>query len=111
MTSDASSTPANAPGDADADARARRLTFRAWRRGFKEADMILGTFADEHLSKLDAAGLDEFERILDAPDQDLYAWVSGRAPVPEAYAGPVMDLLRSFGYFARTLWSGTSRGS
>ncbi len=97
--------------DIDAAARVRRLTFRAWRRGFKEADMILGTFADQHLAKLDSAGLDEFEHILSAPDQDLYAWITGREATPEAFQGQVMTMLRSFGYFARGLWAGHSAGS
>lgn len=93
------------------DARIRRLTFRAWRRGFKEADMVLGTFANQHLAKLDAASLDEFERILEVPDQDLYAWITGREALPAEYDGQVMTMLRSFGYFARTLWAGQSTGS
>lgn len=104
------STPSTPDSPLD-PARAGRLTFRAWRRGFKEADMILGSFADEHLAKLDTAGLDEFERLLDLPDQDLYAWITKREPTPPEFEGPVMDLLRSFGYFARTLWAGTSQGS
>ncbi len=76
--------------------RLEKLRYRAWRRGFREADLILGPFADRHLGELDARQLDAFERLLGAPDQDLYAWIIGREPTPEAHAGDVMDLIRKF---------------
>ncbi len=102
-------TSASHPIDPEA-ARIRRLTFRAWRRGFKEADLILGTFADQHLSELDSQGLDEFERLLEVADQDLYAWITRRSPAPQEFDGPVMSMLQSFGYFARSLWMGRTPG-
>ena len=34
------------------------------------------------LARLDEAGLDQFEALLAAPDQDVYAWLRGAAPVP-----------------------------
>ena len=42
--------------------RRKRLLFRAQRRGFKEVDLIFGQYAEAELSRLDAAGLDQFER-------------------------------------------------
>ena len=54
----------------DPEARLKRLTFRAWRRGFKEADLIMGRFADTKLYSLSAEEVDEFERLLDAPDTE-----------------------------------------
>jgi antitoxin CptB len=84
------------------DERLKKIRFRAWRRGFREADLILGPFADHHVHKLSAAQLDEFERLLDQPDQDLYAWIIGRQPAPESFAGEVLDLIRSFRFFARS---------
>lgn len=91
--------------DTARDARLRRLRFRAWRRGFKEADLVLGSFADEHLAKLDPAGVDAFEALLDVDDKDIYAWVTGREAPPPEHDTEVMRLLKSFGYFARTLWA------
>ncbi len=82
------------------DARLRKLTFRAWRRGFREADLILGPFADRHVAELDARQLDDFERLLEVPDADLYAWIIGAAPTPEAYATDVLDLIQGFRLFA-----------
>ncbi|MCQ3943411.1 MAG: succinate dehydrogenase assembly factor 2, partial [Alphaproteobacteria bacterium] len=51
------------------DDRRKKLRFRAWRRGFKEIDLILGAFADRRLAGLEEARVDEFERLLNAPDQ------------------------------------------
>lgn len=44
--------------------------------------MILGRFADRHLATMSASELEAFENILAAPDPDLFAWVTGRAPPP-----------------------------
>ena len=87
---------------ADPDARRRQLRFRAWRRGFREADLILGPFADTRLGGLTPLQLDEFETLLDQPDQDLYAWIIGTQPTPEAFDGEVLALIRSFRFDART---------
>ncbi len=81
---------------ADNDSRLKRLSFRCWRRGFREADMVLGPFCDQEGPKLSEAELDAFERLLEAQDQDIYEWAIGRAPVPPEHAGPVMDKLQAF---------------
>src|SRR4051794_14096611 len=80
--------------------RIEKLRYRAWRRGIRETDLILGPFADAHLAQLDARQLDLFEELLEAPDTDLYAWIVGRAPTPQAYESDVMELLRGFRFFA-----------
>jgi antitoxin CptB len=77
------------------DARLRRLAYRAWRRGVREADLILGPFADAHLAAFTPAQLDAFEALLDQPDPDLYAWVCG-APAPAPFEGEVLALIRAF---------------
>jgi antitoxin CptB len=73
--------------------RRRRLLFRAEHRGFKEADLVIGGFARARLPEMDAAALAEFETLLEIPDQDLYAWIVGREPVPDDFRGPVYDAL------------------
>ena len=50
------------------DERRKRLLFRCWHRGTKELDLIVGRFADAHLVDLTDAELDQFDRILEAPD-------------------------------------------
>lgn len=77
------------------DHRRKKLRFRAWRRGFKEIDLILGGFADRNLGGLDVGGLDAFERLLDAPDQEVYAWIVGQASAPPAYDTPLLAAIRA----------------
>lgn len=78
------------------DARLKRLKLRAWRRGFREADLILGPFADRHAQDFTPAELDWFERLLDQPDQDLYAWILERMPTPPEFDGELMRKLKTF---------------
>jgi antitoxin CptB len=78
------------------DARRRKLLFRAWRRGVRETDLIIGRFADAHIDTLDAAQLDDFEQLIEAPNADLYAWVVGAQSVPAAYDTSVLAKLRMF---------------
>ena len=76
--------------------RKKRLVFRAWRRGFKEADLIMGRFADARLNELSDDELNEFERLLDAPDTEVYGWICGTLDTPPNFDGPVLNQLKSF---------------
>jgi antitoxin CptB len=67
------------------EARRKQLLFRAKRRGFKEVDLIFGTFADAELEGMSEAELDQFEALLAAPDQEVYEWLRGHAPAPKAF--------------------------
>lgn len=78
------------------DARLKKLKMRAWRRGFREADLILGPFADQHVSTFSPAELDWFEALLEQPDQDLYDWILERQPTPAQFDGPLMQRLQAF---------------
>lgn len=77
--------------------RVRRLRLRAWRRGIKEMDLILGGWADAHLATADAELLDAFEAVLAEADHDLYLWVSGQAEGPAALAPMLSRLSGSIG--------------
>jgi antitoxin CptB len=83
------------------DARRKKLKYRAWHRGFVEADLILGPFADAHLETLGEADLGHFELLLEQPDHDLYAWIIGQAPPPADMDLPVLALIRGFRFDAR----------
>ncbi len=78
------------------DDRRKKLKFRAWRRGFREIDLILGGFADRCLAGLDETSLDAFEALLDARDQDVYEWVTEQAPAPREHDTPVLASIRAF---------------
>lgn len=83
------------------ETRLKRLRFRAWRRGFREADLILGPFADSHVQNLTEAEVEAFERLLDLPDHDVYAWIIGAAPAPPMHATPLLAKIADFQRAAR----------
>ncbi|NBC20234.1 MAG: succinate dehydrogenase assembly factor 2 [Alphaproteobacteria bacterium] len=83
------------------DEKRRKLQFRAWRRGFREMDLIMGSFADQAIAGFDEVQLAEFERLLATPDWEVYAWIIGQKPVPDNHRGPVLDQLIAFRYEAR----------
>ena len=78
------------------DPRRRRLLFRAWRRGVRETDLIVGRFADAYIDKFDDAALDDFERLIEVPNAALYAWVVGAEDAPAEYNTAVLRQLISF---------------
>ena len=77
----------------DRETRRRKLFFRAWHRGTKEMDILIGEFAKARIDSMTDAELDGFEMLLHMPDQDLYAILVSNAPVPAEDSGPVMDAL------------------
>ncbi|MDB5395185.1 MAG: uncharacterized protein JWM91_2691 [Rhodospirillales bacterium] len=87
--------PALPPHEA-LDALRRKLGFRAWHRGTREADFLIGSFADRHLKEFDEVGLRAFERLMKENDPDIYEWMTGRTPVPPEHDNPVTVLLRQF---------------
>ena len=70
----------------------RRLRMRSMRRGIKEMDLILATFADERLKDMDAEQLAQYESMLNENDQRLYRWVSGQEAPDSAFTDLVADI-------------------
>lgn len=77
------------------EVRRKQLLFRCQRRGFKEVDLIFGTFAAREIDSLDQQGLDELEALLHQPDQDVFAWLKGEIAVPEAFETAVFLRLKA----------------
>ena len=80
------------------DDRLKRLKFRAWHRGTREADYMIGCFFDRFHSQWTEADMDWFERLLDEEDVDIMGWALGTLSVPEDYAGPLMEAFRKLDY-------------
>lgn len=64
------------------DIRKRKARFRAWHRGMREADLVIGGFADRELAAFGASELDLFESLLGESDGDIVKWITGEMPVP-----------------------------
>jgi antitoxin CptB len=78
------------------DDRRKRLLFRCWHRGTREMDLILGRFADAEIAGLAEDELAQFEQLIELPDPDLYAALTGNRPPAPEYAGGVFDRIKSF---------------
>lgn len=78
------------------DPRRRKLLFRCWHRGTREMDLVLGPFADTCVADLPESDLDDFERLMDVPDHELYGWIVGEIAPPADYATALMQRLRTF---------------
>ncbi len=77
------------------DDRRKRLLFRCWHRGTREMDLILGRFADAEIAGLSEDELSQLEHLIEVPDQDLYAAVSGSLDLPAEYASGLFDRIKA----------------
>lgn len=82
------------------DERRRKLKFRAWRRGFREMDLLMGSFADAYLGEMSDDDLSEFERLLSTPDWEVYAWLIGQKNVPGNFQSDLLTRMMTFRYEA-----------
>lgn len=82
----------------DREIRLKRLRFRAWHRGVKEADLLIGGFFDAHSANWDVAEIELFEELMEEQDVDIMAWAMGTAEVPPRYQGTIMTALKTLNY-------------
>jgi antitoxin CptB len=78
------------------DPRRKKILFRAWHRGMREMDLIMGRFAEDRLQAMSDGELDVFEQLIEVPDRDLLAWITGREPTPANYDSVVFQALKAF---------------
>ena len=78
------------------DERRRRLLFRCWHRGTREMDLVLGRFADAEIAGLTDNELAQFERLIEVPDPELYAALTGDTLPALEYANALFDRIKWF---------------
>jgi len=78
--------------------RLKRLRFRAWHRGTKEADLMVGGFFDAFAASWNEAEVDWFEAFLEEQDVDIMGWAMGTFAVPAHWQGPMMERLCRLDY-------------
>jgi len=76
--------------------RLKRLYYRSANRGWKETDLLIGTFAARNLSLLTDQEIDDFDALLDESDPDIFGWITGKQEIPEKFDTSVMEKLRNF---------------
>ena len=67
----------------DIAVRRKKLRYRAWHRGTREMDLVLGPFADAHAGTMDHARLDRLEALMSEEDPPLLTWIMGQAEPPD----------------------------
>jgi antitoxin CptB len=82
----------------DRDTRLKRLRFRAWHRGTKEADLLIGGFFDAHSARWSDDEIAWFETLLEEQDVDIMGWAIGSIAVPARWQGSMMTQLKILGY-------------
>jgi antitoxin CptB len=80
------------------EARLKRLHYRAWHRGTREADYMIGGFFDAFHAKWDEEELVWFEKLIDEEDVDILGWALGSLSTPAEYEGPMMVALKKLDY-------------
>ena len=77
-------------------ARKKKILFRAWHRGMREMDFLFGQFADANIADLSEDQLDTFETLLDLPDRDVLAWLTGEKSAPIEHQTVFLAMIISF---------------
>lgn len=80
----------------DLDVRRRKALFRSWHRGIREMDLVLGRFADAEIDRLTDVELHDYEQLMEAPDRDLFQWLTGETATPANFDTSVFRRIRDF---------------
>ena len=64
------------------------------RRGMLELDIVLLRFLDRYYLQLNSQQLEQFERLLDLPDNDLWDLITGRQVLKDNRLLIVLNLLQ-----------------
>ena len=82
----------------DRDIRLKRLRFRAWHRGTKEADLLIGGFFDAFATDWSEEEIAWYEALMDEEDVEIMGWAIGTIHVPTRWHGPLMERMRLLDY-------------
>jgi antitoxin CptB len=80
----------------DLDPRRKRILFRAWHRGMREMDLLMGRFVESRIATMSENELTETEALIDVLDRDLLAWLTGETPVEARYDTSVFRAIKAF---------------
>ena len=80
------------------DDELKALKWRAWHRGTREADMMIGGFFEARHQQWGSRERDWFSALLNEQDVDIMAWAIGTAEPPERFTGPMMAAMKKLDY-------------
>ena len=90
---------------ADLEPRRRRILFRAWHRGTREMDLLMGSFTDSAIATMSEEELGVFETLIEAPDRDIFSWITGAVETPSNYDTAIFRRLKRFHTHAQPIHS------
>lgn len=65
------------------DKKRARLRYQSRKRGILETDLLLSTFATEHLEGFTMEQLEQYDKLLDEPDWDIFYYATDKKTIPE----------------------------
>ena len=80
------------------EGRKQRARFRAWHRGTREADYMIGGFFDRYHATWSEAELAWFEALLEEDDVDVMAWALKTQPTPTRFQGALIERMQELDY-------------
>jgi len=80
------------------EGRKQRAKFRAWHRGTREADYMIGGFFDRYHQSWGEEDLAWFEALLEQDDVDVMAWALKTEPTPPLFEGALMTAMQELDY-------------
>ncbi len=84
------------PDPESLDARRRRLRYRAFHRGTRELDLILGAYVDACVDQLELDRIRRLETLLEYPETNLQHWLISADPAPEHVDRELLEDIRTF---------------
>jgi antitoxin CptB len=78
--------------------RLARLRFRAWHRGTREADYMIGCYFDRFVAGGSNDDVEWFETLIEEEDHDILGWALKTISVPEQFAGARMERMQQLDY-------------
>jgi antitoxin CptB len=78
--------------------RLARMRFRAWHRGTREADYMIGCYFDRFHAAWSDEDVQWFEDLLEEDDVDIMAWALKTQIIPERFAGALMARMQQLDY-------------
>mmetsp|Transcript_31579 Transcript_31579/g.54066 ORF Transcript_31579/g.54066 Transcript_31579/m.54066 type:complete len:122 (+) Transcript_31579:28-393(+) len=78
------------------DKHRRKLLYQSKQRGMKETCILIGGFAEKHLSTLSEEQLKNYEKVLDEIDPSIYEWITDTKPIPDHLDKEIMTMMKEY---------------